>query len=187
MKDMMIKSFIFVAGAAIGSVITWKVLETKYQQRIEEEVESVKAAYANANSEQEDSDEEETDEEDEEADPDGLRSDVKSYASILANSKYTEEIIEEVEDTTEYIYVIPPDALGDCDYEIVSLTYYADKVLTDDMNEPIEGADYIIGSDALNHFGEYEHDSVCIRNDKLKRDYEILLDEDNYADVIKGV
>lgn len=185
MGDMLSKVFIFATGAAIGSLVTWKILETKYQQRIEEEVASIKAAYAQLNDET-DTDEEETEEEDEEADPDGLRSDVKSYASILANQSYTEEITEEVDDT-DAPYVIPPEALGDCDYEIINLTYYADKVLTDEMNDPVEGADYLIGPDALNHFGEYEHDSVCVRNDKLKRDYEILLDEDNYSDVIKGL
>ena len=29
-RDMLIKAFIFTAGAAIGSVVTWKVIKTKY-------------------------------------------------------------------------------------------------------------------------------------------------------------
>lgn len=185
MNNALSKIFIFAAGAAVGALATWKILETKYQQRIDEEVESVKAAYAQLNEKTDESDEE-TEEEDEEADPDGLRPDVKKYASILAKQSYTEEIIEEV-DETDAPYVIPPEALGDCDYEIINLIYYADKVLTDEMNDPVEGADYLIGPDALNHFGEYEHDSVCVRNDKLKRDYEILLDEEKYSDVMKRV
>ena len=43
-----------------------------------------------------------------------------------------------------------------------------------------------IGIDSLNHFGEYEEDSVFVRNDIKKCDYEILLDESNYTGVIKN-
>lgn len=39
-----------------------------------------------------------------------------------------------------------------------------------------------IGFESLGHFGEYEDDSVFVRNDRLKTDYEILLDEENYSD-----
>ena len=45
--------------------------------------------------------------------------------------------------------------------------------------------DEIVGKESLNHFGEYEDDSVFVRNDRLKRDYEILLDQRNYSDVVK--
>lgn len=40
-----------------------------------------------------------------------------------------------------------------------------------------------IGDDALGHFGEYEDDSVFVRNDEEQTDYEILLDGRNYHDV----
>ena len=43
-----------------------------------------------------------------------------------------------------------------------------------------------IGIDSLNHFGEYEEDSVFVRNDIKKCDYEILLDESIYTGVIKN-
>ena len=39
--------------------------------------------------------------------------------------------------------------------------------------------------DALEHFGEYEDDSVFVRNEENMCDYEILLDQRTYSDVIK--
>ena len=66
----------------------------------------------------------------------------------------------------------------------MSLTYFADKVLTDETDEPIENEEELIGKGSLNHFGEYEDDSVFVRNDREKIDFEILLDTRNYSDFI---
>ena len=45
--------------------------------------------------------------------------------------------------------------------------------------------DNVVGLESLAHFGEYEDDSVFVRNDRLKCDYEILLDQRTCSDVIK--
>ena len=42
--------------------------------------------------------------------------------------------------------------------------------------ELVDAADAIIGEGSLERFGEYEEDSVFVRNDRLKCDYEILLE-----------
>ena len=44
-RDMLVKTFIFTAGAAIGSVVTWMVIKTKYEQISKEEIESVREEY----------------------------------------------------------------------------------------------------------------------------------------------
>lgn len=44
-RNMLVKAFIFVAGAAIGSAVTWKVVKTKYEQIAQEEIKSVKEEY----------------------------------------------------------------------------------------------------------------------------------------------
>ncbi len=81
-------------------------------------------------------------------------------------------------------YVISPDVFGDADgYDVVSLNYYADGVLTDDWGDIIGNVDDIVGEESLTHFGEYENDSVFVRNDRLKTDYEILKDERNFSDI----
>lgn len=193
MNDTLNKFLIFAAGAAIGSAVTWKYLKSKYEQDILEEVL------------EEDTNGETTDDE---VGPDDLytvgkayeKPDIKEYAKILNNGNYGAEEVEEDEikkdpAIVKYIkkevadverpYVIPPEEFGEFDeYETISLTYYADKVLADDMDEVVEDVDYVVGTDSLTHFGEYEDDSVFVRNDRLKADYEILLDPRNYADVV---
>ena len=80
-------------------------------------------------------------------------------------------------------YVISPEEFGEGDYETISLTFYADKVLTDETGDIVEDVDNLVGLDSLTHFGEYEDDSVFVRNDATNTDYEILLDTRNYMDV----
>ena len=85
-------------------------------------------------------------------------------------------------------YVISPDEFGeDQEYEQISLIYYADNTLADDedmvMDE--EEIERTVGMDSLTRFGEYEPDSVFVRNDELKTEYEILLDQRPYFEVLK--
>ena len=83
-------------------------------------------------------------------------------------------------------YVISPDEFGEFeDYERISLSYYTDQILADEDDEKVEDVDNVVGLESLAHFGEYEDDSVFVRNDRLKCDYEILLDQRTYSDVIK--
>lgn len=82
-------------------------------------------------------------------------------------------------------YVISPSEFGELDYEKIELTYYADGILTDDRNEIMDDPDDIIGPDALDSFGDYEDDSVYVRNDGRRCDYAILKDLRNYRDVVR--
>ena len=41
----------------------------------------------------------------------------------------------------------------------------------------------MVVEDFADHFGEYEDDSVFVRNNRLKCDYEILRDEGEYSDL----
>ena len=90
-----------------------------------------------------------------------------------------------------YPYVVSPEEFGEKqdengeDYDVITLHYYSDKILTDDRNELLEDVDGTVGYDSLNHFGEYEDDTVFVRNDRLKADYEILLELEKYSDVKK--
>ena len=69
-------------------------------------------------------------------------------------------------------YIITPEEFGSqYDYDPVSLTYYADGVLTDDNNEEVDDISDIVPVDFADHFGEYEDDSVYVRNDRLCHDY----------------
>ena len=82
-------------------------------------------------------------------------------------------------------YVISPEEFDTKDgYKTVSLSYYADGVLADDYDEVVEDVEKMVGKESLNHFGEYEDDSVFVRNDRMRTDFEILRDLRNYSDVV---
>ena len=67
---------------------------------------------------------------------------------------------------------------------VLSLTYdEGDGFLADDMDELVDDIEDVVGFESLNHFGEYEEDAVHVRNDRLKADYEILVDTGNYNEV----
>lgn len=167
----------FVAGAAIGSLVTWKVTKTKYEQIAQEEINSVKEVFTVKKGE------DASEEKDAEPEP---KSKAQEYTDRLKELQYgeVEDIGEEGEDIVMRPYVISPDEFAERDsYETVSLTYYADGILTDETDEIIKDIDDVVGIDSLSHFGEYEDDSVFVRNEDLKLDFEILRDVRKFKDI----
>ena len=69
-------------------------------------------------------------------------------------------------------------------YNFFTLKYYDDGYLVDEDGEQIDDPDRVVGSDYMNHFGEYEEDEVCIRNDVLESDFMIIHMCVNYIDTI---
>ena len=176
--------FIFTAGAAIGSAVTWKLVKDKYARIAQEEIEAVREVYMKHD---DDSVEPVVDEEPAvvitESVPTFTEQERVDYANIASN--YTTE--KGVPKPVSRPYVISPDDYEDSDYPAVSLTYYADGVVEDDFYNVLsdDEIEEKIGRDSLHHFGEYEEDSVFVRNDAEETDYEILRDSRRYSDVPK--
>ena len=172
--------FIFAAGAAIGSAVTWKLVKTKYEQIANDEIREMRDFYYNLASENDDIDEYE---DDEDYTPD--ESEKEEYENVVESTgyrNYSNKKEKEVEDLGRP-YVISPDEFDTEDYEVVSLLYFDDGVLTDEQYNVIDDVEGLVGEDSLNHFGEYEDDSVFVRDDEKKIDYEILADGRKFSDV----
>lgn len=96
---------------------------------------------------------------------------------------------EEDLDDTEYpfsdeeeddLMIISPSEYGEYrDYEKEELFFLRDKVLVDDMGNPIDDVDDLIGYASLSKFGEYDDDHVYVRNFRLKTDFDIFRDMDH--------
>lgn len=179
-KNTLINFFMFAAGAAIGSVATWKLVDEKYKRIADKEIAEMREYFSNKAKPAEDVVEEEP-----KVDP--TQTDIFEYANILNEQGYTNyrEVTTDDISVAEKPYVITPEEFGENEgYQTVSLYYYSDGVLADDCDDLIEDVDDVVGLDSLNHFGEYEDDSVFVRNDRRKIDYEILLDPGTYSDLI---
>ena len=191
------KLLCFVAGAAIGSVVTWKLIEKKYKDLADEEIESVKETFKNRKQRITKDEVKETVEKviNKWKEPKETVEDI-----VTAKGYYTEEEETEEDDESNYTvdvdpgveviapYVITPEQFGEYnEYGTKTLTYYADDVLTDEIDNPItsEEMETMIGPDALDHFGEYEDDSVYIRDEMNEMDYEILKSEKMFSEIPK--
>lgn len=179
MNSILSKIFIFAAGAAIGSVVTYKFMEKKCNDRFDEEVEKQLKSERDHFEKQLHNKEKEV----------RYERERRAYSELLYKNGYYDSSENDDEEKQEdenmdEPYVISPDELGDCDYEIVSLTFYQDNTLADELGNIIEGDELeeTVGGRSLTQFGEYEDDSVFVRNDRLQTDYEIQLDMINYSD-----
>ena len=222
-KNVLIASATFVAGAALGSIVSWNLLKNKYKQIADEEIESVKEVFKDKTKELNDKLEElntyngkvkETlnNTPEPEAPKQGVVKFAESRPYVGYGEAFNKGVNQDLNDINKEIsekakdivndcnnivhggsdvimpitpYVIKPDEFDAGDYDVITLRYYDDDVVTMDNTGRVLTEDEIeecVGLDSLTHFGEYEEDSVFVRNDNLKIDYEILRDEDDYYD-----
>lgn len=196
----------FFAGAAIGGAAVWYLVKDKYAKLAEEEINSVKETYARKEQERI------TELGNQIANgfasgvndlnPDIVnavaakvpnKGSITEYARRIQNGEpmqYSTTVVPPkseptAEDPGKTPYVIPPEEFDELDgYTPISLTFFADGVLSDEYGVVVDDVEGIIG-DGLNHFGEYEEDSVFVRNDAKRCDYEILRDERKYEEFRK--
>lgn len=72
-------------------------------------------------------------------------------------------------------------------WQVLSITYYAgDKVLTDDKDQPIRDVLQTVGPISDKSFGHLSGDASIrlVRNERLQIDFEVVLNQGSYADVI---
>ena len=187
MNQKLSNALLFTAGVAVGSLVTWRYFKTKYEV-VEDEIEEKT---------------EEPEGESEEESPEVLESKMsykkpplKEYVKMVEDNGYMpkthmEEVEEEIangewgdKDVYEP-FIIRPDEYGELHaYETLSLNYYADGVLTDELDNPIEDVESLVPADFADHFGEYDDNAVFVRNDNLECDYEILRDLRKFTDVV---
>ena len=180
---------LFTAGVAAGSLVTWRYFKSKYEV-VEDEIEE-KTEETEGETETEDEDPEVS-----ESKMSYKKPPLKEYVKMVEDNGYVpkthmEEVKEEIangewDDKDVYEpFIIRPEEYGEIHaYETLSLNYYADGVLTDELDNPIEDVESLVPADFADHFGEYEDDVVHVRNDNLECDYEILRDLRKFTDVV---
>lgn len=188
--------YIFAAGALAGAAVAARVVRDKYQQEAEEEIAEMRDYYRelrkNAKASNEDTIvEENSKEEKEENDKNEYDEIVKNYTNYTqylskAAAKYfdtetKENKKEEKEERTNYEpFIIDVEEFGeDPTYDTATLTYYKDKVLTNDLDDVIDYS--VAGEENLKIFDEHpDCKAIYVRDDIYMVDYEILRDPYQY-------
>lgn len=188
---------IFAAGALAGAAVAARVVREKYQQEAEEEIAEMRDYYRelrkNAKTPDEDKMvvEENTKEEKEENAKNEYDEIVKGYTNYTqylskAAAKYfdtetKENKKEEKEERTNYEpFIIDVEEFGeDPTYDTATLTYYKDKVLTNDLDDVIDYS--VAGEENLKIFDEHpDCKAIYVRDDIYMVDYEIIRDPYQY-------
>lgn len=180
MNDKLSSVIIFCGGVFIGGFLMWDFFKTKYEKIADEEIASVKETFEHRESR-----------------PDKnykVEEELKgndAYVNIIDSNSYRNYSNTTIETNKKggtadmelnHPYVITPEQYEDnVDYTKVSLTWYSDEVLEDDWGNVLDPDD-VIGRDALATFGQYEDDSVFVRDDDEQIDYEVLRDTRSYEE-----
>jgi len=159
---------IFLSGAAVGSVVTWKLLEKKYKNIADEEIKSVVDTFRKK--------EESLD----------IREDKIYKEEVEQYNKESDYVEENKKDTVPETIIIADSQFGEYeDYETKSYIYYDDGIVADANTDEILKEPNIILGDALMHFNDDPNEEeVFVRNESKKIDYEILRSEKTYSEIV---
>lgn len=188
---------IFAAGALAGAAVAARVVRDKYQQEAEEEIAEMRDYYRELRKENVEKypvQNEEAEAEKEENTKDEYDEIVKGYTNYTqylskAAAKYFDtetkenkkEEKEEKEERTNYEpFIIDVEEFGeDPTYDTATLTYYKDKVLTNDLDDVIDYS--VAGEENLKIFDEHpDCKAIYVRDDIYMVDYEIIRDPYQY-------
>lgn len=185
---------IFAAGALAGAAVAARAVRDKYQQEAEEEIAEMREYYRELRKENVEKypvQNEEAEAEKEENTKNEYDEIVKGYTNYTqylskAAAKYfdtetKENKKEEKEERTNYEpFIIDVEEFGeDPTYDTATLTYYKDKVLTNDLDDVIDYS--VAGEENLKIFDEHpDCKAIYVRDDIYMVDYEILRDPYQY-------
>ena len=180
------KVLYFVLGAACGGAGVYFFMKDKFAKQTQEEINSVKEAYKNKDKVCENPEKKEEEKKEEKPPIQNLKPDIMEYAKQVNAYRQEEKkkVEKELAKKEDGPYIISEDTFNNSDYEAESLMYYADGILTYDINdEVIEDIDDTIGEKNLKHFEKSNDDAMYIRNEDRKVDYEVLKSLQSYSEI----
>lgn len=177
---------IFAAGALAGAAVAARAVRDKYQQEAEEEIAEMREYYRELRKENVEKypvQNEEVEAEKEESTKNEYDEIVKGYTNYTQYNdiETKENKKEEKEERTNYEpFIIDVEEFGeDPTYDTATLTYYKDKVLTNDLDDVIDYS--VAGEENLKIFDEHpDCKAIYVRDDIYMVDYEILRDPYQY-------
>lgn len=182
------KILTFIAGLGLGVAISWTYHKNKYEEMIQEEVDSLREMSKKVT--KDDENEKKTCPEDTTTDDE-----LDEAKVIIQYNKYskTEDVIPskteemgpcEREANRNPIFVITPDEFAsEPGYDTDTFYIHANDVVVNDNFEVVKDVVGTLGltvKEIREQFGIYEDNAVYVRDVKINMDYEILIDLDIY-------
>ena len=185
---------IFAAGLAVGAVAGAVIVKNKVLADAKAEIEEVREYYRESRGVKEVEEKEEVKEVEKkeyELKDIQVKDEPKTEKEHTNYSQITKMYMSKDEFQTPMYddpFVIDPSEFGENpEYDTETLTYFADGVLVDDVDDVIEEPDIVVGLENLKIFEEFGATTVYVRNDIYKTDYEIIRDDWNYSDLKEPV
>lgn len=172
--------FIFAAGVVAGAVAGAYLVKDKVMADAKQEIEEVREYYKSKK--HEDKEEQPVEEEPKVEEKEEYQEITRNYTNYNACSEQEEKPRPHFEEPP---FIINPEDYGeDPDYPMETLTYFADGVLVDEVDEVIEDVDLVVGLENLKVFDEYQGaTTIYVRCPLYKIDYEIIKDDWNWSDL----
>ena len=174
--------FIFVIGVVSGTFVGAQIAKKKYEEIANEEIEEIRAYYKEREKEVKEIEEPNAVEAPEEKSIEVEER--KQYDNIIKRGNYMAVDEEEQNNVCDEAYPIDPSEFGnDGKNATETLTYFADGVLVNEVDEVVEDPDLVVGRHHIDIFNEFP-DATCVyvRNDLDGMDYEILKDDWCWSD-----
>lgn len=174
--------FIFVIGVVSGTFVGAQIAKKKYEEIANEEIEEIRAYYKEREKEVKEVEEPKAVEAPEEKSIEVEER--KQYDNIIKRGNYMASDEEEQNNVCDEAYPIDPSEFGnDGKNATETLTYFADGVLVNEVDEVVEDPDLVVGRHHIDIFNEFP-DATCVyvRNDLDGMDYEILKDDWCWSD-----
>lgn len=179
----------FIAGLAIGVGVTYVIQKNRYEEMVKEEIDDLrdhmKEKKTKVSSEYGDTCDDKKETEECDFNEERLKREVE-YEHELKKHNYTSNDDSETEKFNAPYVVTPEEFASLSGWEVISYNYYDDDIIANDDNEELdeENISWTLGmstEEVQAQFGIYEDDSVYVRNEQLKTDFEILRQNENYT------
>lgn len=179
--------FIFAIGALSGTFVGAQLAKKKYEEIANEEIKEIRDYYRKINKELADrlvDKNQEPEEVEEPKEAEEIVEERKQYENIIKRGNYMVVDEEEQNNVCDEAYPIDPSEYGNEGKNATeTLTYFADGVLVNEVDEVVEDPDLVVGRHHIDIFNEFP-DATCVyvRNDLDGMDYEIIKDDWCWSD-----
>lgn len=192
----------FIAGGVIGAASTFYYLNKKFEKDLDKEVKEYEQIIKKLSDEEfkEENDAEEDDTKENKSVKENKAEDKQIALDIIEKNQYNTQSKyysnqakkaynnitdtnlpsnSEINENSDYPFMIDESEVGKIDgYKVATLTYYLeDGILADEYDDIMDEEDFLIGTDTLKALGTGEYRVIYVQNNKLKRYFEILLDD----------